>query len=130
MVEGKTSSVVSTCTKKEKDSSSVSKPAISPVPNPFLNALGEANNFGNFINQQVSTLSDSLTKNLSDYIPEACDSHMDCDSGTICCDFIMFKVCCNEGHHEKDNFYQPRMIPVRVRADNEDDLPTFDKGEN
>lgn len=88
-------------------------PATSPVPNPFLNALGD--------------LSDSLTKSLSDYIPEGCDSHMDCDAGTICCDFVAFKVCCSDGHVE-DNYYQPRMIPVRVRADNgENDLPTFDK---
>lgn len=56
-------------------------------------------------------------------LPASCESHGDCDHPMFCCDFILFKTCCDKGGlmmplPEPQSYPHPSYArPVRVKAE-------------
>jgi hypothetical protein len=50
-----------------------------------------------------------------------CEDSWDCDSPMICCDFALFKVCCNEGLGSPA--YEPAYVPIPIPV--ERDYPQY-----
>lgn len=48
----------------------------------------------------------------SKLLPGTCENMWDCDSPMQCCDFVMFKMCCNGGFGIPA--FQPEMIPIPI----------------
>merc|ERR1712147_304216 len=55
-------------------------------------------------------------------LPASCESHGDCDHPMFCCDFILFKTCCDKGGlmmplPEQSAYPHPSYSrPVRVKS--------------
>ena len=53
-------------------------------------------------------------------LPSGCDNSWDCDSPMQCCDFVLFKVCCNEGMGNPVS--EPRLVPIPIPVE---DFPGY-----
>merc|ERR1719473_676568 len=66
-------------------------------------------------------------------LPASCESHGDCDHPMFCCDFILFKTCCDKGGlmmplpEPQSAYPHPSYSrPVRVKAEYpEDKYPDY-----
>ncbi|KAG5187797.1 hypothetical protein JKP88DRAFT_260237 [Tribonema minus] len=53
-------------------------------------------------------------------LPSGCEDSWDCESPMTCCDFALFKVCCNQGMGSPVT--EPRLVPIPIPVE---DYPQY-----